>query len=114
MSFITNWNGDVISSPSSEALWSNKGGTFVPAAGYPTYLPLPSAYRSAIPVSGTYTIPAQYENRADLIANVLYHSEDYWWLIYWFNGFIDPFATLPAGTQILVADITTVNSILGQ
>lgn len=113
MSFITNWNGDVIQTPVSSALWSNKGGMFTPANSYTTYYPLPSAYRTAIPITGTYTIPAQFENRADLIANAIYGSEDYWWLVFWFNGIVDPFSTLTTGTVLLLADITTVNSILG-
>ena len=113
MSFITNWNGTVIESPTSSSLWSTRGGIFSPAKGKPTYFPLPSAYRSAIPVSGTFTIPANYADRPDLIAKLLYKSEDYWWLVLWFNNIIDPFASLSTGTTILVADITTVNSILG-
>lgn len=113
MGLITDWNGNVIQAPSSEALWSNKGGIFTPNNSYSTYYPLPSAYRTAIPIVGTYIIPTQFENRADLIANAVYGSEDYWWLIFWFNGIIDPFSTLVAGTELLLADITTVNSLLG-
>jgi hypothetical protein len=113
MGFITDWNGNVIQSPTPESLWSNKGGIFTPAGRYVTYFPLPSAYRTAIPIVGTYIIPAYFENRADLIANALYASEDYWWLVYWFNGILDPFASLTAGTEILVADIVSVNNNLG-
>jgi len=113
MSLIVDWNGNVIQAPSPQALWSNKGGIFSPSKKYKTYFPLPSSYRSAIPVVGTYIIPASFENRADLIANTLYGSEDYWWLVLWFNGIIDPFSTLSTGTQLLVADLSSVNSILG-
>ena len=113
MSFIVNWNGDVSQSPSSKAIWSNKGGIFTPAIGkYKTSFPLPSSYRSAIPSIGIYTITVLFADRADLIANKLYGSEDYWWLVFWLNGIDDPFMSLYAGRQILVADITTVNSLL--
>ena len=113
MSLITNYNGDVVQAPSASSLWSNKGGIFTPSNSYSTYYPLPSYYRTAIPTAGTYIIPPQFENRADLIANHIYGSEDYWWLVYWFNGIIDPFASLTTGTELLIADITTVNSTLG-
>ncbi len=113
MSLITDWNGNVLQSPSASALYSNKGGLFTPIGNYNTYYPLPSAYRTAIPISGTYVIPKMFENRPDLIANNLYGSEDYWWLVLWFNGMVDPFQNLTVGTEILIADLTSVNSILG-
>lgn len=113
MSLITNWAGDVIQSPSASALYSNKGSIFMPIGKHATYYPLPSAYRTAISTVGTYVIPKMFENRPDLIANTLYGSEDYWWLVYWFNGMVDPFQNLTVGTVILVADITSVNSVLG-
>ena len=113
MSLITNFNGDVLQSPSASALYSNKGGIFTSIRNHNTYYPLPSAYRTAIPITGTYVIPKAFENRADLIANTLYGSEDYWWLVFWFNGMVDPFQNLTVGTIILVADITSVNSVLG-
>lgn len=112
MPYIIDWDGNTISSSSKEALWSNKGGMFKPAGGKLTYFPLPLAYKSAIPVIGTFTITAQYKNRPDLIAKHLYQSEDYWWLVYWFNGILDPFKSLNVGDTILVADISSVNSLL--
>ena len=112
MSFIVNWAGTVTKSPDASTLWSNQGSTFTPAKNYPTYFPLPSAYRSAISAVSSYTVPTQQANRPDLIATTLYGAEEYWWLVLWFNGFLDPFTTVPAGTVLLVADLTAVNSVL--
>ena len=112
MTFIVNWNGDVVKSPPTTSLWSNKGGIFTPAKKYSTYFPLPSAYRTAIPTVGVYVVPTQFADRPDLIANHLYFAAEYWWLVLWFNGIIDPFAPIPSGTQLLVADIKTVHSLL--
>lgn len=112
MPLINDWNGNIISSTSTDSMWSNKGGLFKSSKGVLTYFPLPLAYRSAIPIAGKFVIPAAYQNRADLIAKQLYQSEDYWWLVYWINGISDPFASLKAGDTILVADISSINSIL--
>lgn len=112
MPLIADWNGNVLSTSSSEATWSNKGGIFKSSHGIMTYFPLPIAYRKAIPVVGTFIVPAAYKNRADLVAKHLYQSEDYWWLVFWMNGIIDPFAALNPGDSILVADLTSVNAIL--
>jgi hypothetical protein len=112
MPLIIDWNGNTITTAATESLWSNKGGLFTSSKGVLTYFPLPLAYRSAIPVTGKFKIPAAYQDRADLIAKYLYQSEDYWWLVYWMNGIIDPFASLKTGDTILVADIKRVNSLL--
>ena len=112
MTFVANWNGDVVVSPDSTKLWSSQGGVFSPASNYPTYYPLPSAYKNAIAVSGTYTVPYMYANRPDLIAYNVYGAEEYWWLVLWFNGLIDPFSAIPAGTVLLVADLSSVTSVL--
>lgn len=112
MPLITDWNGNTIASTSSEAVWSNKGGLFRSSKGVLTYFPLPMAYRSAIPVVGTFTVPAAYANRADLVAKYLYQSEDYWWLVFWMNGITDPFSALKAGDTVLIADLRSVNSML--
>lgn len=112
MPLITSWNGNTITATASEALWSNKGGSFTSAKGIFTYFPLPLAYRFAIPVTSKFQIPAAYQNRPDLIAKHLYQSEDYWWLVFWMNGITDPFASLKAGDIILVADLKRVNSLL--
>ena len=113
MSFITDWAGNVIQSPDPHAIWSQRGGVFTPATGQPTYFPLPSAYRNAISCTGSYIIPANQQNRPDLIAHTIYGSEDYWWLVFWYNGIVDPFAYLVAGKVLLVADLSSVNSLLG-
>ena len=112
MPLLNDWNGNIISTTSTEAMWSNKGGIFRSSRGVLTYFPLPMAYRSAVPVVGKFVIPMAYKNRADLIAKHLYQSEDYWWLVFWMNGINDPFASLRTGDTILVADLHTINSML--
>ena len=112
MPYIINWNGDTISTVPTEALWSNKGGIFKPAKGKLTYFPLPIAYRSAISIVGSFTVTAQFKNRADMLANMMYGSVDYSWLVLWINGILDPFASLNIGDVLLIADITMVNALL--
>jgi len=45
-------------------------------------------------------VPANMENRADLIALAAFGSEKLWWLICSVNGIIDPMTELIAGKQI--------------
>lgn len=113
MPLIVNWAGDAISTSSMDANWSNKGGTFTSKRGIKTYFPLPMSYNSAILVRGYYTVPAQFANRADMIAKYLYGSEDYWWLVFWMSGIIDPFTGPKIGDVITIADINQVTSLLG-
>jgi hypothetical protein len=113
MPLVVNWAGTTLQTTPTQQYWSNKGGTFTAANGIKTYFPLPVAYRTAISAVGTYTVPKEYENRPDLIANVLYKSTDYWWLIYWFNGIVDPFSGPLVNDVLLIADINQVTSLLG-
>lgn len=112
MPYIIDWNGNTISTTPTEALWSNKGGQFKSVDGKSTYFPLPIAYRSAINIVGSFTVTPQFRNRADMLANMMYNSVDYWWLVYWINGIIDPFASLNTGDVLLIADISQVNALL--
>lgn len=111
MTFTINWNGDIVTPPNSKALWSTFGGKFTSQDGTTTYFPLPISYSSLIPSIGTYTVTFETKDRADLIARNLYGSEEYWWLVYWMNGIIDPFAALNVGDVLLVADLTVINTL---
>jgi len=112
MSYVIDWNGNTLDASLNEALWSNKGGVFVPKLGTATYFPLPIAYRSGIPIVGSFTVTPPFRNRADLIAKHSYNNEDYWWLVYWINGILDPFNSLNTGDVLLVADISSINALL--
>jgi hypothetical protein len=112
MGLIVNWNGDTVSSEDSSALWSFRGANFTSKIGVKTYFPLPMKYSSAVPVIGKYTVTASTKDRADLIARELYGSEEYWWLVYWINGIIDPFASLNVGDTLLIADISVITSMV--
>lgn len=112
MSFIVDWNGSVVSPAVPSALWSTKGGVFTSKIGINTYFPLPMSYAASIPIVGTFTVTAAEKNRADLIAKQLYDSEEYWWLVYWMNGIIDPFAALNVGDKINIADLTVLQTMV--
>jgi hypothetical protein len=112
MGLIVNWNGDTVSSEDSSALWSFRGANFTSKIGVKTYFPLPMKYSSSVPVVGKYTVTASTKDRADLIARELYGSEEYWWLVYWINGIIDPFAALNVGDTLLIADISVITSMV--
>lgn len=113
MAVITDWNGNVVipNDPSKE--WSQRGGIFNSAINIRTYFPIPSAYRNLIGQAGIHVVTAEEENRPDILAKNLYNSEDYWWLIYWMNGVLDPFSGPKAGNTIIIANLTDVINILG-
>ena len=105
------WDGTVTQTPTDNSLWSKTGGSFKSCLGITTYFPLPLKYRFTIPALGAYTIPPKFAQRPDLIAKEIYGSEDYWWLIYWASGIIDPFG-LVRGTEILVVDLSELQKLL--
>lgn len=113
MPLVVNWNGTTIKTTPTQQYWSNKGGNFTSKKGITTYFPLPLAYRTAISIAGTYTVPKEFEDRPDLIARAMYQSEDYWWLVYWFNGIVDPFSGPKMNDVLLIADINQITSMLG-
>ena len=113
MGLQTDFNGNVISSSTPDSLWSNKGGIFTSYKGIKSYFPLPMFYRTQIPTIGSFIVTTEYQYRADLLARKLYGSEDYWWLIFWMSGIIDPFSGPKTGDIILIADINKLNSFFG-
>ena len=112
MPLVINWAGDSIKTSDPESYWSTKGGLFTSASGIKTYFPLPMYYRNAISSKGIYVVPFEYAGRPDLIARELYGSEDYWWLVFWMSGIIDPFSGPSNGDKILIADINQIISVL--
>ena len=114
MPVIFNWDGSQMqpSSPNKER--TNKGGVFIGSKNKPTYFPLASTYSSLLPTTGYYVVPPKYADRPDLIANELYQSTDYWWVILWSNDIIDPFGRPSAGETIRIIDIITLENLLGK
>ena len=50
-------------------------------------------------------IPAGYEHRPDLIANLFYGSPQNWWLLMFVNGITDPFQSFTVNQRILIPKI---------
>ena len=112
MPVIVNWDGSIAQPPSPSKERTNKGGQFSGVRGETTYFPVASAYRQLVPVVGYYKVPNNYADRPDLIADHLYKSTDYWWVVLWSNNIIDPFGRPGAGEMINVIDINTLLSLL--
>ena len=36
---------------------------------------------------------------------------DYWWLIFWMSGIVDPFSGPKIGDIVLIADLNSLNSL---
>lgn len=53
-----------------------------------------------------YTIPLEYENRADRIANHFYSSPRYMWVILVRNQIENPLTQLKAGRRLYIPSIT--------
>ena len=113
MQLIVDWAGNTKQTTSSKMLWSSKGGLFTSTKGVSTYFPLPLKYRGAVTVIGTHKVTPSQEGRPDLLAKYLYDNEDYWWLIYWMSGIIDPFSGPKAGEIIYIADLAQIDTLLG-
>ena len=54
------------------------------------------------PTDRIYTVPAQYENRLDMVSNLLYSSPDYWWAIAEANATVDPLMEVTTGAQLRI------------
>jgi hypothetical protein len=51
-------------------------------------------------------VPAGYEHRPDLIANVYYGSPNNWWLLMLVNNITDPFEGFKVNERILIPKLT--------
>ena len=47
-------------------------------------------------------IPAGYEHRPDLIANLFFKDPSYWWAVMERNGIFDPFEELNLGDRVVL------------
>ena len=112
MPVIFNWDGSINqpSSPTKER--TNTGGRFKGVHGISTYFPPAGAYSKLVPVVGYYSVPTNFADRPDLIANFLYGSSDYWWVIFWSNKITDPFGRPAANETINVIDINALSKLL--
>jgi hypothetical protein len=54
------------------------------------------------PSDRLYTVPAQFEDRLDLISNGMYGLPDFWWAIAEANGLVDPLMEASEGVQIRI------------
>jgi hypothetical protein len=111
MPLTNDYNGNIITSSNPSALWSNKGGMFISSNGTSTYFPIPMFYRTSVNVAGSFVVTPEYQFRADLLAKKLYNDEDYWWLIFWMSGIIDPVSGPKVNDIILIADLNSLNSL---
>jgi len=50
-----------------------------------------------------YTVPIEFERRADLISNHVYGDSSLDWLVCYFNNIEDPFQELISGKKIKIA-----------
>lgn len=113
MSVNVNWNGDIIKSSEPTKERSTLGGMFTSAKNIQTYYPLAPIYSRLLPTINIYKVPPHYAEKPGLIAKELYGSEDYWWVIFWSNGVIDPFGRPYTGELIRVINIQDLNNLVG-
>jgi len=71
---------------------NHKGKTITTTVGSPSYENFSVRLKEASLEVGR--VPAGYEHRPDLIANIFLGSPDKWWLICETNGIFDPFESL--------------------
>lgn len=112
MSLVTNWDGSIQVPANSSKERTTQLGTFVGINKITTYYPLPSAYVDLIPIVSLYKVPPKYTARPDLIALDLYKDAALWWVIFWANKIVDPFARPSSGEIINVIDITSLQKLL--
>jgi len=112
MSLVTNWDGSVLvpANPTNDR--TTKLGTFLSINNINTYYPLPSAYSGLIPITSFYKVPPEYAGRPDLIALDVYGDAALWWVIFWANAIVDPFARPTSGEVINIIDIQSLQKLL--
>lgn len=112
MPVILQWDGSFLEAPTPTKERTNKGGLFSGIRGEATYFPVAPAYSELLDTVGYYKVPPHFADRPDLIANHLYQSPDYWWVIYWSNKILDPFGRPAAGEVLRVIDIAKLKDLL--
>lgn len=56
----------------------------------------------------SYRVSEQDILRPDLISYVNYNTKDYWWLILFYNGIVDPFSELEVGDLLYIPNLIDV------
>ncbi len=92
MSLVTKWDGSVQVPANSANERTTKLGNFVAINKITTYYPIPSAYSKLLATAYLYQVPPKYAGRPDLIAKELYQDSALWWVVFWANSIVDPFA----------------------
>ncbi len=113
MSLITNWDGSVLipSNPTNDR--TTQLGSFLSIKNINTYYPLPSAYSNLVSTISFYKVPPKYAGRPDLIAAEVYGDAALWWVIFWANSIVDPFARPYVDEVINIIDIQSLKKLLG-
>lgn len=112
MPVIINWDGSISSVQDPNKERTALGGLFTDSKNIKTYFPIAPIYSSLLPTISVYKVPPHYAEKPALIALDIYGSSDWWWVIYWSNGIIDPFGR-PAANEILrVIDIQELQNLL--
>lgn len=62
----------------------------------------------------TVVINQELINRPDLIAQAAYGNPDLWWVIFEYNGIIDPLFDLKVGQSLTIPDINRVTLAISQ
>ena len=112
MPVILKWDGSMLQQPDPTKERTSQGALFQGVHGITTYFPPAGAYSALVPVTGYYSVPPNFADRPDLIANFIYGSTDYWWVIFWSNQITDPFGRPRAGEVINIIDIKSLNNLL--
>ena len=112
MPVILNWDGSIAQAADPTKERTAQGGRFTGVHGITTYFPPAGALSALVSIIGYYSVPPNFADRPDLVANFLYGSTDYWWVIFWANQITDPFGRPRAGEVIAVVDIKALNNLL--
>ena len=112
MPVIINWDGSVSSAQDPKKERTSLGGLFTDSKNIQTYFPIAPIYSNLLPTISVYKVPPQYAEKPALIAMDIYGSSDYWWVIYWSNGIIDPFGRPAANEMLRVIDIQQLQKLL--
>ena len=59
-----------------------------------------------------FEVPEECVGRIDLVSVRFYGSADYWWVITFFNGVIDPIGEIVVGRQLRIPNLAEVQTAL--